>query len=294
MFVERLGGGPIIRPDMDQRMGHNVNGPSLIRVPSWVARPLGRYYLYFAHHDGRYIRLAYADDLLGPWTMYEAGVLPLEASLFAGHIASPDVHVDDDRQEIRLYYHGSDTQSRPGGVQWTRLALSADGIGFIARPERLGAPYFRVCKWGGWYYAIGMPGILYRSRDGLSAFDERPALFGPETRHVALNIVGETLRVYYTRVGDCPERILVSTISLTADWRTWTASAPEIVLAPELPYEGGDLPREPSQRGLIDEPVCQLRDPAIFHEDGRTYLLYSVAGERGIAIAALEAGGFGS
>jgi hypothetical protein len=30
---------------------------------------------------------------------------------------------------------------------------------------------------------------------------------------------------------------------------------------------------------------CQLRDPAIFRESGRTYLLYSVAGERGIAIA---------
>jgi hypothetical protein len=30
-----------------------------------------------------------------------------------------------------------------------------------------------------------------------------------------------------------------------------------------------------------------LRDPAIFREDGCTYLLYAVAGERGIAIAEL-------
>jgi hypothetical protein len=30
--------------------------------------------------------------------------------------------------------------------------------------------------------------------------------------------------------------------------------------------------------------VRQLRDPAIFEEDGRRYLLYSVAGEQGIAI----------
>jgi hypothetical protein len=34
-------------------------------------------------------------------------------------------------------------------------------------------------------------------------------------------------------------------------------------------------------------PVRQLRDPAIYQEDGRTYLLYSVAGEHGIAIAEL-------
>jgi hypothetical protein len=62
-----------------------------------------------------------------------------------------------------------------------------------------------------------------------------------------------------------------------------------VVLEPELPYEGGDLPRQPSKRGLVMEPVCQLRDPAIFHEDGRTYLLYAVAGEHGIAIAEIKA-----
>ena len=32
----------------------------------------------------------------------------------------------------------------------------------------------------------------------------------------------------------------------------------------------------------------QLRDPAIFEEGGRTYLLYAVAGEEGIALAELE------
>jgi len=31
--------------------------------------------------------------------------------------------------------------------------------------------------------------------------------------------------------------------------------------------------------------VNQLRDPAIFEEDDRVYLLYAVAGESGIAIA---------
>jgi hypothetical protein len=39
---------------------------------------------------------------------------------------------------------------------------------------------------------------------------------------------------------------------------------------------------------VIAGPVRQLRDPAIFREDGRTWLLYSVAGENGIAIAELK------
>ena len=37
-----------------------------------------RYYLYFAHHKGSYIRLAFADAVAGPWTVYEPGVLSLE------------------------------------------------------------------------------------------------------------------------------------------------------------------------------------------------------------------------
>lgn len=93
-------------------MGDNVNGSSLIKVPEWVPSPLGRYYLYFAHHDGRYIRLAFADSIEGPWRMHEPGVLPIENSLFRGHIASPDVHVDHNARCIRMYYHGAD---RPTG-----------------------------------------------------------------------------------------------------------------------------------------------------------------------------------
>src|SRR3954466_8797447 len=105
MKVSRFPENPIIRPNMDSRMGDNINGPSLIKVPDWIERPLGRYYLYFAHHDGRYIRLAFADALEGPWRTHEDGVLPLADSFFLGHVASPDVHVDDQSRRIRMYFH---------------------------------------------------------------------------------------------------------------------------------------------------------------------------------------------
>lgn len=83
------------------------NGPSLIRVPAWVKNPLGRYYLYFAHHNGKYIRLAYADRLEGPWKIHAPGALHLtNAPGCHGHIASPDVIVDETRREIRMYFHG--------------------------------------------------------------------------------------------------------------------------------------------------------------------------------------------
>ncbi|TGP23371.1 hypothetical protein, partial [Mesorhizobium sp. M1D.F.Ca.ET.234.01.1.1] len=54
--------GPIITPGMlPGDDGANINGPSLIRVPDWLPGRLGAYYLYFAHHTGTYIRLAFAD-----------------------------------------------------------------------------------------------------------------------------------------------------------------------------------------------------------------------------------------
>lgn len=298
--ITRIGDAPIIVPHMDDRMGHNIQGPSLIRVPDWVADPLGKYYLYFADHRGLYIRMAYADDVVGPWTVYEPGTLQLEQSFFPttcppcspspgstaalyAHIASPDVHVRDDLQQIVMYVHGRDV-----GRQLTRLATSSDGINFQGREENLGRPYFRVIQHGDYYYALSMPGFLYRSRDGLSDFEEGPRFFTDVMRHNALLIRDNQLHVYYTDSGDAPERILFSTIDLEGDWLNWRASEGVEVLRPERDYEGGNLPVEASRRGHIDERVNQLRDPAIFEDEGKTYLLYSVAGESGIGLAEVE------
>ena len=68
--VIRLSDKPIIRPDLHKSIGENIQGPSLIQVPDWVEDPLGKYYLYFADHKGRYIRLAYSDELTGPWQIH--------------------------------------------------------------------------------------------------------------------------------------------------------------------------------------------------------------------------------
>lgn len=324
--VRRLPGNPIIRPHLDARMGGNVQGPSLIRVPDWVESPLGRYYLYFADHKGAYIRLAFADRLEGPWRMHEPGALQLAESHFltepapvpatattptgasegaalegfaanaiAGvpspfesatlpHIASPDAHVRSDRREIVLYYHGLDGFRS----QHTRVATSTDGIHFTGRPELLGNSYFRVFQHGAHWYAIGMPGVLYRSRDGLGGFESGPTLFPPTMRHSAVLRRGDSLLVFWTRVRDAPEHILLSTVDLAGDWKLWRAGETIDVLYPELEWEGADRPVAPSVRDAINVRVRQLRDPAVFAEDGRTWLLYAVAGESGIAIAELD------
>lgn len=296
--ARRLPGNPIIRPEMlPGNDGANINGPSLIRAPAWLPNRLGAYYLYFAHHGGRYIRLAYAERLEGPWKIHEPGTLQLrEAPGCAGHIASPDVHVDDERQEIRMYFHGP---ARGGGGQKSFVAVSPDGLRFTATDEVLGPFYFRALRWRDAWFAMAKGGFLYRSDDGLTRFEAGPNPFPggdtrdenantPGPRHVALHRVGNQLHVYYTSIGDAPERILRRRIDLTNDWKHWTASAPEEVLRPEMDYEGARLPLKPSVAGAMKGRENALRDPAIFEDaDGRVYLLYSVAGESGIGIAEL-------
>ena len=80
----------------------------------------------------------------------------------------------------------------------------------------------------------------------------------------------------------------MATIDTSHPWMEWRESERVEVLRPETDWEGGALEVKPSRGGHIDERVNQLRDPAIFEEDENVYLLYSIAGEHGIAISRLE------
>ncbi len=209
MRVERL--GPIITPDTHPAAGTNINGPSLIAVPPWVDQPLGRYYLYFADHKGSSIRLAFADDVAGPYRLHPPGALQLPDSLFptetptgivttseiqaaaieaegyaahfTPHIASPDVVVDHENRTIWMAYHGLCAD----GSQLTRMAQSSDGLHFEAHEPLVAFPYLRVLPErldDGWL-AMSMPGIVYRSAD-LLTWDAGPMLFDADFRHCAL------------------------------------------------------------------------------------------------------------
>ena len=282
----RLPGNPIVKPESDASIGTNINGPSLIRVPAWIAKPLGRYYLYFANHNGKYIRLAYADRLQGPWKIYEPGTLQLSQSFFTDHIASPEAIVDEASHQIRLYYHGLTPEE---GTQHTRVALASDGIHFkaIQEPVGKGSAYWRLFHYDGWWMALAMPGKLFRSRDGLTPFEPGPRLFSsvPSQVHNAVLVQGDTLNVFYTRAGDTPERILFSRVEMLPDWTLWKPSPAQECLAPTEKWEGADLPIAAGRIGAVDKPIRALRDPALYQEAGKTYLLYAIAGESGIAIA---------
>ena len=291
--AERLSAEPIIHaglPALEGRRGANINGPSLIRVPPWIRRPLGRYYLYFAHHRGHYLRMAWADELAGPWTVRpEPGVLHMDQGSGIGHIASPDVHVDTTARRLRMYFH---QPTEVGDCQRSGAALSEDGLRWQVRSDDLGPSYFRVFGYRGRFYACAMVptprgGRFLRSGDGLTAFEEGPAIL-PGCRHAATWVEGDTLHLFFSRKGDSPERILVSAVDLTRPWQTWRPGPERLVLRPELDWEGAGAPVEASRSGAVRGLVHQLRDPGIYEEDGRLYLLYSGSGERALGIARLH------
>tara|TARA_R100000027_G_scaffold18279_2_gene13134 strand:+ start:11688 stop:12812 length:1125 start_codon:yes stop_codon:yes gene_type:complete len=240
-----------------------------------------------------------------------------------GHISSPDVHVDHRKNRIVLYFHGPVYFNGTGGgglAQKTFVAFSSDGLNFNRQivPVALGLAYLRVFEYSGRTYGIAARGNLYTAPEGdlyspPESFDcskdywtlegesytDTPFQHdldgdpdGPERlRHVGLRVDGDRLEVFHSRVGDAPERILLTTIDLaagpTTEWEP--AYPPSEVLWPELEWEGTGYQLSPSTGGP-QRGVQQLRDPYIFEdEDGALFLFYSGAGEEGIGVASLVA-----
>jgi len=320
--VERFPTNPLIAVESSPSLGGNVNGPTVIRVPDWIERPLGRYYMYFANHMGETIRLAYADELTGPWHMYEPGVLDVRATAFYRpqpdpegpradfytHVASPEILVDEESRRLVMWFHGWWTNGERwpetlpearawarerGYAQYTQVAESTDGLVFTAGSAITRTSYLRVFELDGTHYGVSRLGTLSRSNDPMAPFEVGPSLFrdglfAGRVRHVALVRSGSRLDVYFTAIGDAPERIMRASVELEGEWTTWRAGEAVEVLRPETAYECVHLPVLPSEGGDIAVPARQIRDPFVFQEDGRTVLYYAACGEQAIAGASLE------
>ena len=228
--ITRFVDEPIIKPYHNEEIGFNVQGPSLIKVPTWVEKPLGKYYLYFADHKGDRIKMAFSDSLSGPWQIYKGGVLSLADSNFLTakpkvpkdfdltaleprevdeslrkfipkkiddltipHIASPDVHVDDLNNRVLMYFHGLDEF----GLQKTRVATSSDGLNFVAKEKIVGWPYFRKFSYRNEDYALSMPGVIYKRDGDIEDFKILNQLMEENTRHSAVMVRNDFLLVFF-------------------------------------------------------------------------------------------------
>ncbi len=289
----------------------SVQTPSVIRTPVWLDDPPGAYLLYFAHHWGASIRLAAANHPTGPWRLVSTNVLHMDDvgpalapdnpnGPVRRHIASPDVHIDDDNQMLRMYFHGPVTTEIAGHLptwgaypnfdQYTLVAMSSNGRNFQPTILRsaISPSYHRGFVWDDCWYGLSMPSRLVRSSDGFTGFEYGPTLFDdPEIRHAGVLIDGHVLRVWFTRVGDAPERILETQVDLRGNWTSWSPSEPTEVLRPVEAWEGADIQVEPSIRGPAFERENGLRDPFVLDDGDARWLFYAAAGEFAIGVVRL-------
>jgi hypothetical protein len=290
--VTRSANNPLITPATSSTLSNNIDGPSVIRVPSWIPNRLGNYYMYFAAHNGHYIRMAYANNPEGPWTIYAPGTLKdTEVAPFSNTISSPDVHVMDAAGKIRMYFS---TDNYPGSTeQWSGVAESTDGIHFTLRSTvNIAKYYLRVFDWAGQFFGLAKgwstaPAELGVSPDGIQRFNAIKTMSQGSVRHMAVLTKGTILLVFYSRIGDAPERIFLTTIDMTTPPSTWDFTNPIEVIRPATTYEGAGYAISPSVKGPATN-VNQLRDPYVFEDGTNTYLYYTIAGESGIAVAKIS------
>lgn len=298
----RIGDGPILQQAMCDSLGDNLNGPSLIARPDWAPGP-GRLMLYFAHHKGGHIRLAFADRPEGPWQIHRPGVLPLAETPLAQtrpdtqqpawaretghdglypHLASPDVWLDHETRQVHMLFHGL----MADGEQASFAATSLDGLDWHVTGSRIDETYMRRFAHCGQVYAMARLGILMRlTPDG--TWQSAPQTIPGAPRHVAVMVRGDLLHVVFSRIGDAPERLLHTCLDLSGTWPDWQPIGPETeLLRPNLPWEGAAQPIRPSFVGAVDF-AHELRDPALFELDGETYLIYSGGGEHALGLARL-------
>jgi hypothetical protein len=159
----RVGTDPIIDATLLTTHGYtegeadNINGPTLWKVPSWIdsgdrADVTAVWYLYFAHHSGAFIRMAWAADSVlddeTVWTLYDTssdpevspkGVFDLGPNnkhwlLYSqaevlGHVASPEI-LDDDDRVLMVPHGGAGGQRMEGLNQAAFLFQSPYGLNF--------------------------------------------------------------------------------------------------------------------------------------------------------------------
>ena len=269
----------------------NINGASLIKVPDWIENPLGKYYLYFASHTGKYIRLAYSDSLFEPFKIYDGKPLELTSTDCKTHIASPDVHIDNNNRRIVMYFHG-DTDN----FQESFVSYSSDGLEFTDDKTPLGLFYFRVFRYDDKFFAIAKnknkDSMIY-SNDSWGGEFKSLFTFLPNSRHSAVLLDGDILNIFYTIIGQSPESIYVCKIKLDSDVDNWEVLSNQKLTKPMFKWEGAGSDLIPSMPGSAtarwgNRNLNELRDPCIFSEDGVDYLLYTFNGEGGIAIGSLN------
>ncbi len=202
------------------RDGADTGYPSVVKVPAWVPadqRPAANanYYMYYGRHRGDHILMKWAESINGAWTAFNLGGVyngrsrrgvfdtaadPTRESY--GHVAHPDIYVDDDKRRFIMFFHGKnqpDATSSSGIVVGRKhgqfVATSASGLNFndatfaggepghgprtvqfdkLTRDMIIASNYMRVFRYRGDWYSLGRMGILDKAPDPANPLHPNP------------------------------------------------------------------------------------------------------------------------
>lgn len=215
-----------------------------------------------------------------------------------GHLASPDVHIINNK--ICMFYHcpyknGITSQS-------TFYAYSNDGLKFISETKNIIWPYFRKFTIENDIYGLAMKSgklckiiTLQLKQNGCNSvtvvfkkvngtYKEIGEIL-PFSRHTCVLVINKVIYVFFSNVTDNPEHIKVGELIINEKNNACNITNIKSIIEPELYYEHHNSEFIKSDYGGTNNFVRQLRDPYVFNDDKDIYILYTVCGEKGIAIA---------
>ena len=290
--------GLVLPRKWDPGSEENINGPTLVEFECPLFPKLRLYLMYFGHHKGKYIRVAWAFSPTGPFRR-----VPLVRPLLLrdrfgerkGHVASPEVRTVGGKRY--MFAHSPSRHFRPG-KQITYMSRLRLGV-VCSRPKPIDLPsYARFFSLNGDMHAITNGADVFKldsnSLETRQLDVDKSRLLVPESQDVIERVrhpqilawLGHTL-CFYTRVGDAPERVFVSLLE-AKNPEEIMFSTPIELLRPREDYEGAHHNIEPSKSGISRRPENALRDPFVGEFGGQHFLYYSTAGEKGIACAELD------
>lgn len=289
----------ISKINLPKVMSDNINGPSCLRTPNFIKNPLGKYLLYFAHHSGEFIRIAYSEDIFTGWKILDHKINNVSKETeFHDHVASPDVYVDNIEKSIYMFFHSRIKGSRK---QQTFLSKSNDGINFALVKGDLNLPfYFRHVTIGTKTFAVTKGGNLYinmvspvantwRALNNVNTGKSNKEAMHNSSgsiRHASLIYYMKIFIIFYSKIGDSPERIYAAKI-VENEKGLWLMSNEFEITRPELNFEGANLDIEASVAGPSLKEENALRDPYVMQDGEDYFLFYACAGESGIAVGKL-------
>lgn len=285
------------KPPKGYLSNENINGPTVIKQNlKFLGYPVSFYILYFADHHGDYIKLAVSKTPTGPFLRIRFWGLHLVWSPLQdrkNHSASPEVFEIGKRRYLLTH-----SPSRNLGKQVTYVSRLYLGLICLRTKTTILPSYTRLFFRNGKTYAVTIGGEIFSvnptdwscSRIPLEksmalTYESPDCPIMIRHCHVVEHL-GEFI-MFFSRTGDAPERILASILNFDSA-ESAVLGRPLTVLRPKENFEGANLPITPSKKGKAKTREHALRDPYVLLGEQETYLYYSVAGEKGVAVSVIE------